>query len=145
MDDPRLQQIVDEHEIAKLIVRIAQLADTGDLAEYGRCFTDDAEWHLPAASAVGLPQQARRGLSDILSGAQERRDAGIQGPGTHTHHVPTTTMVDVTGDRASSRSYFRYYVGLDAEPRLVTMGEYHDEFARTPDGWRLRRREIVHP
>jgi 3-phenylpropionate/cinnamic acid dioxygenase small subunit len=143
VDDPQLQRTVDEHAITKLVARIAQLADIGDLGEYAQCFADDAEWVLPAGSGVGLDAQLRSGLDDIIAGAQERRDAGIQGPGTHTRHVVSTVAVDVEGDRARGRAYWRYYGQTDETPQLLTMGQYDDEYVRTPDGWRLRRRTIT--
>lgn len=33
MDDAQLQETADEHAIAKLVARIAQLADIGELSE----------------------------------------------------------------------------------------------------------------
>lgn len=143
MDDRQLQQTLDEHAIAKLVARIAQLADVGELTEYARCFAEDAEWVLPAGSGVDLSAQTRSGVADIIAGAQERRDTGIQGPGTHTRHVVSTVVVDVAGDCATGRAYWRYYGQTDQTPQLLTMGQYDDEFVRTPDGWRLRRRTIT--
>jgi 3-phenylpropionate/cinnamic acid dioxygenase small subunit len=142
MDDPQLQRMVDEHAIVKLVARMAHLADIGDLGDYARCFADDAEWVLPAGSGVELTAQTRSGVDDIVAGARERRDAGIQGPGTHTRHVVSTVAVDVIGDRGIGRAYWRYYGETNETPRLLTMGQYDDEFVRTEDGWRLRRRTI---
>lgn len=143
MDDRQLQQTLDEHAIATLVARIAQLADVGELSEYATCFADDAEWVLPAGTGVDLSQQTRSGVADIIAGAQERRDAGIQGPGTHTRHVVSTVVVDVVGDRAAGRAYWRYYGRTDETPQLLTMGQYDDEFVRTSRGWLLLRRTIT--
>jgi 3-phenylpropionate/cinnamic acid dioxygenase small subunit len=143
VDDAQIQQVADELAVQKLIARIAQLADVGELAEYQQCFAPDAEWVLPPGSGVDLAAQVRSGVEDIVSGAQERRDAGIQGPGTHTRHVVSTVAIDVTGDRATGRAYWRYYSETDTVPRLLTLGQYDDEFVRTGSGWRLRRRTIT--
>jgi 3-phenylpropionate/cinnamic acid dioxygenase small subunit len=142
VDESQFQSVADELAITKLLARIAQLADGGELTEYARCFADDAQWALPAGSGMDLPGQARVGVDDIVHGARERRDAGIQGPGTHTRHVVSTIAVDVSGDRATGRSYWRFYGETDQSPRLLTMGQYDDEFVRTPEGWRLWRRAI---
>jgi 3-phenylpropionate/cinnamic acid dioxygenase small subunit len=127
----------------KLIARIAHLADTGDLSDYAECFTDDATWNLPADSGVGLPAQTRRGLSDIVEGAQERRNMGMQGPGSRTRHVVSTIDVEVDGDTARSRAYWRYYGQTNATPQLLTMGQYDDRFRRTSTGWHLQERTIT--
>jgi 3-phenylpropionate/cinnamic acid dioxygenase small subunit len=143
VDDTQLQQVADEVAITKLVARIAQLADTGELTDYAQCFTDDAEWVLPPGSGVDLEAQVRSGIADIVRGAQERRDAGIQGPGTNTRHVVSTVAVDTNGDRANGRAYWRYYGQTDDTPQLLTLGQYDDEFVRTETGWRLRRRTIT--
>jgi 3-phenylpropionate/cinnamic acid dioxygenase small subunit len=141
--DISIEQLADEVAITKLVGRIAQLADSGSLTDYAECFTEDAEWMLPAGSGVNLGAQTRSGIDDIVRGAQERRDAGIQGPGTLTRHVVSTVVVDVAGDRATGRAYYCYYGKTDQTPQLLTMGQYDDEFVRTPDGWRLHRRQIT--
>lgn len=133
----------DDVAIMKLIARIAHLADTGDLADYAECFTDDATWHLPADAGVGLPPQVRAGIADIVQGAEERRASGMQGPGSSTRHVVSTIDVDVDGDTAKSRAYWRYYGQTDATPQLMTMGQYDDVFRRTSTGWRLQQRTIT--
>jgi hypothetical protein len=142
-EDQLVRQVADELAIGKLIARIAQLADTGDLTDYATCFAPDAQWVLPGGSGVDLAAQTRSGIDDIVRGAQERRDAGIQGPGTHTRHVVSTTTVDVSGDRATGRTYYRYYGQTDETPQLLTMGQYDDEFVRTGSGWVMQRRTIT--
>ena len=138
-----VEHYADDMAVMKLIARIAHLADTGDLAAYAECFTDDASWHLPADSGVGLPPQTRVGVADIVQGAQERRAVGMQGPGSSTRHVVSTIDVDVDGDSATSRAYWRYYGQTNATPQLLTMGQYDDVFRRTNAGWRLQQRTIT--
>jgi 3-phenylpropionate/cinnamic acid dioxygenase small subunit len=139
----KVEHFADDVAVMKLIARIAHLADIGDLADYAECFTDDATWKLPADSGVGLPPQTRTGVADILQGAQERRAIGMQGPASKTRHVVSTIDVEVDGDTARSRAYWRYYGQTDATPQLLTMGQYDDEFRRTSTGWRLQQRTII--
>lgn len=138
-----VQRCADEVAVMRLIARIAHLADTGDLGEYADCFAEDAIWVLPADSGVGLPPQTRSGIADIVQGARERRDSGMQGPGSSTRHVVSTIDVEVQGDTATSRAYWRYYSHTDATPQLLTMGQYDDTFRRTSSGWRLQQRAIT--
>ncbi|MBS1699049.1 MAG: nuclear transport factor 2 family protein [Actinobacteria bacterium] len=139
----RGQVAADRVEIAMLIARIAQHADSGTPEEYISCFAADAVWEL--ADAGGLPMSGGRiqGHADILDGVHQRRAEGIQGPGSHTRHDVSSIVVDVTGDEAVSRAYFRYYTGTDATPVIVALGTYNDTYVREGDGWKLSRRVIT--
>ena len=137
-----LQAIGDRQEIAMLLARIAHLADAGDPEAYVRCFTPDAVWDLTDATDLPMDVQTIAGREALLAGVHERRAAGIQGPGTHTRHDVSSIAVEVEGDTATSRSYFRYYRGTDGVPTLAAMGVYSDTFVRGAEGWRLRRRVI---
>ncbi len=130
------QQLADELAIRNLVARLAQLADMGDLDEYVSLFTEDASWEMP-----GSP---RRGHADIMAGAKERRSSQTTGPGSNTRHVISTLAVQVDGtDRASSDSYWLFYGNTTTAPAVSLMGHYHDTLRRTPEGWKLARREIT--
>jgi 3-phenylpropionate/cinnamic acid dioxygenase small subunit len=137
-----LQRIGDRLEIANLLARIAQFADSGDPDQYIACFTPDAVWDLTDATDLPMDVQTICGRDALLAGVHERRAAGIQGPGTHTRHDVSSVTVEVEGDRATARSYFRYYRGTDGTPSLAAMGVYTDVFVRGEAGWQLHRREI---
>ena len=126
----------DDLAIRSLLARVAQLADTGDLDEYISCFTPEAKWDMPGAP--------REGHADIRAGAEDRRASGGTGPGSHSRHAISTAAVIVTGDTATSRSYFQFFVETDtATPRLQVIGQYDDEFVRGEDGWRLAVRSVT--
>lgn len=133
----------DQVDVAMLIARIAQLADAGTPEEYIACFTPDAEWELVDAGDLPMDSQRIVGHEAILVGVHERRSAGIQGPGTHTRHDVSSVVVEVDGDHASGRSYFRYYTDTLGSPVLAGMGTYTDAFRRDGDGWKLSRRSIT--
>ncbi|WP_051191724.1 nuclear transport factor 2 family protein [Microbacterium luticocti] len=134
--------VADRVEITMLIARIAHLADEGNPVDYAGCFTVDAVWDL--ADATGLPMGTERivGRAAIHSGVQERREAGIQGPGSHTIHDVSSIDVHVEGPTAHARSIFRYYRHVDATPQLVSIGVYDDDFTLTAEGWLLNHRTI---
>jgi uncharacterized protein (TIGR02246 family) len=126
----------DELEIRNVIARLALLADMGDLDEYASLFTEDAEWNMP-----GGPKNGR---ADIHAGAVDRRAAGGVGPGTNTRHVVGTVAVKaVDDDTATAEAYFQFYVDSATAPALRLFGHYDDTFRRTPDGWKLARRQIT--
>jgi 3-phenylpropionate/cinnamic acid dioxygenase small subunit len=131
-------------DIRTVLARIAQLADTGDLDEYVTLFTDDAVWAMPDNPSLGMPASEKRGIGAIRVGAEERRAAGVQGPGSETRHVLTTTAVFVESDvRATARSYFQFYGSTTSQPVLRNMGQYDDVLVRGERGWQLAHRTIT--
>jgi len=136
MQDELTERVAAELAIRNTIARLALLADQGDLDEYIEHFTEDALWEFPDA--------ARRGRSDILAGAAERRAGGMTGPGTNTRHVITTVAVDVDGtDKANADSYFLFFQKTTTTPTVFNMGWYHDTFIRQGGRWRLATRRIT--
>jgi 3-phenylpropionate/cinnamic acid dioxygenase small subunit len=130
------QRLADELEIRNLVARLAQLADMGDLNEYVSLFTEDATWEMPGAP--------RRGQADIMAGAQERRSSGTTGPGSNTRHVISTLSVQSdASDEATSDCYWLFYGNTTTVPVVQLMGHYHDTLRRTPEGWKLARRQIA--
>jgi 3-phenylpropionate/cinnamic acid dioxygenase small subunit len=131
--------------VTNLISRIAHLADEGELQEYVDCFAEDAVWELRSATAAGAQPDRRVGRADIAEGVVTRREAGMQGPGTHTRHVITTVeVVSETATTAAVISYWQFYVHTAATPTLAAMGRYDDELRRDEDGtWRLAARHIT--
>jgi 3-phenylpropionate/cinnamic acid dioxygenase small subunit len=133
-----------EGEIRTVLARIAQLADNGDLDEYVTLFADDAVWAMPENPSMGMPASEKRGRAEIRAGAEERRAGGVQGPGTETRHVLTTTAVTVeSDDRATARSYFQFYASTASQPVLRNMGQYDDVLVRGAHGWQLQHRTIT--
>jgi ketosteroid isomerase-like protein len=137
--EARLLRAADETEIRNVIARLAQLADTDtdDFVEYLSLWAEDAVTIHPTDTAKG--HQA------IFDRSTELRRIGTQGPGTDTMHVNTTQWVKVDGDVARSRSYWLFYGNVSGhEPYVRAMGSYEDTLVRTPNGWKLARREVTH-
>jgi 3-phenylpropionate/cinnamic acid dioxygenase small subunit len=131
-------------DIRNVLARLAHLADSGDLDEYLTLFTEDAVWGMPDNPSIGMLANERRGHAEIRAGAEERRASGLQGPGTNTRHVLTTTAVHFeSDDRASARSYFLFFVSTTTEPVVRTMGQYDDVLVRGERGWQLAHRTIT--
>ena len=131
MGDPGAQ---DELAIRDLVARASRLADADDVEAYVALFTSDASWELPGGG--------RHGHDDIRAGAIERRADGTVGPGTATRHTVGTVVVRVDGDHATAESTWQFFTHTTTTPTLARLGTYHDQFVRTPAGWRIRRRTI---
>lgn len=134
-----LDAIRDELEIRNLLGRLLWEADNAgidDLDAYIACFTPDAEWQM-----LG---DVRRGHEDLLEGARERRRSGMMGPGTSVVHLLSCTVVDVeSADAASAKSYIQAYRNAPRDPQLFIMGQYHDRFRKTEEGWKLASRTVL--
>lgn len=134
----------DELEIRNVVAALAQLADGGEVEAYLELFAPDAVWVVPAIPQTGVAASELRGVDAIGEGVRQRRATGVQGPGTHTAHVVTTTVVEFDGDdTAAARSTWLFLADTVTAPRLQSVGRYRDTFIRTPAGWRLSRREIA--
>ena len=129
------QRAVDELAVRNVVARLAQLADGDDVEAYVALFTPDASWEMPGAP--------RRGQADIRAGRQARLAEGRVGPGSASRHVITTMAVAVVGDRATADSYWLFFVDTATQPRVESMGTYHDELVRAGGEWRLARRKIA--
>ncbi|MEY2432817.1 MAG: hypothetical protein QOC92_2542 [Acidimicrobiaceae bacterium] len=137
------ERIAAELEIRNVLARLAHLADLGDTDGYLQLLTDDVVWAMPPNPANGLPASERRGHDEIGAGQRDRIASGLQGPGSNTKHVVTTSWVDVQGDDvAIAHSYFHFWADTATTPKLQNMGTYADEFRRTGTGWQLARRSI---
>lgn len=134
MTDRPASAVEDELAIRNLLARLAQLADGDDVDAYVELFAPDASWEMPGAP--------RTGRADIRAGSEARRAAGEVGRGSNSRHVVATIAVDVDGDRATSDSYWMFYVDTSNAPRLQAMGTYRDEFVRAGGRWQLARRQI---
>ncbi|HET8993625.1 MAG TPA: nuclear transport factor 2 family protein [Rhodococcus sp. (in: high G+C Gram-positive bacteria)] len=128
--------------VTNAISCLAQAADFGTLEEYGALLAEDLVWEFPGGTGSGLAAQVRRGREDALAGARERRESGVQGPGTGTMHVITNASV-VPGDgEATSMAYWHFVTGVGGTPAVRSSGIYRDRFVHTADGWQLAHRRI---
>ena len=147
LDPALLQRVADELEIRNVVARLAHFADTAtdeELQEYLTLFTEDATWMV--VSDRFEPPPVRHGHAELLIGAQERREANAQGPGSNCRHpVSTHSVVFETPDRARSRAYWQNITQTTSATQVgAGCGEYRDTFVRTPTGWKVERREL-HP
>lgn len=128
--------------VTDLYSRLAQAADFGTLEEYGALLAEDVVWEYPGVGDVGLEAQVRCGKADALAGAVERRESGLQGPGTGTLHVVTNIAVTPGDGEATSTAYWHFVTGVGAATVIHASGVYRDRFVRTASGWVLAHRRI---
>ncbi len=126
------EQLLAERAIAQVLQRYAHLADERDWAAIGEVFSDEAQ-----ADYGGLHLGDRAAIAAMLA-----RHLGGCGPTQHLLGIP---VVAFDGDRASSRVAVRAAhrgAGAQAEATYECMGEYHDHWVRTAQGWRIAHRRM---
>ena len=124
-DDVR--RLCDIQEIVQLKARCCRLIDTKDWAGYGELLVDDFRLTSDAGTRT-----SRAEVVSLLS-------ASLQNATTvHQVHMPEIT---VAGDVATAIWAMNDYVVFSSEgsPYVIRgYGHYHEEYVRTPDGWRVK-------
>jgi hypothetical protein len=128
-----VSRLVDESDVAKVILRYARGIDRRDFDLVWSCFAPDA--YVKGSSFEGP-------LSDYLPNLL----AGVEHFG-RTMHFMGNQLREVDGDTAHTETYAIAHHFVDPEGRVeaLIMGvRYLDDLARGPDGrWVIRRREAV--
>jgi hypothetical protein len=133
-----ISRLLDIEEIRTLLARYCHLCDARTDTSFVReIFTEDA------TDDHGLFGKVFRGWAE-LEDMYQRSSEFLE---TAAHFV-TNQQIEVTGDTATARTYVQCWTWLRESSHLgnlrpadyVFVGVYHDTFARTTDGWRLKHR-----
>ena len=129
--------MTDERACERLIMTYTHLVDGGRAAEIAELFTGDGVWRTD--------EFAMRGQDEIRAGFGRRQGVTRR----QSRHVCTNVVVTVDGDRATGLCYLVNYrhdseTGQAEHPAPADVpkfvGEYHDTFVRTEQGWRFQDR-----
>lgn len=122
----------DRAALRELAERYARAVDRRDYALAETLFCEDAELIGPGFQLVGRDRIVR----------SMRRIESY----TCTQHFVHNQLVTLEGEHASAETYGLavHLYERDGEPRKLDWGiRYQDRFARTEQGWRFARRELV--
>jgi ketosteroid isomerase-like protein len=118
--------------LENLIATYAELVDAGDFAGVGGLFAD-------ATFRGGAAVHGRDAVAKMLRDAVILYDDGTP----RTKHVTTNSIIEVSGETATARSYFTVLQALPDLPlQTIVAGRYHDRFARTSEQWRFTERQV---
>ena len=129
-----LQALLDEREIIRGLSRFARILDNKQWDRLGDVFADDLSFDY----GTGGDQYGMAALTTNM-----RRFLDHCGG---TQHLIGSILVDVDGDRATSRSYVQarhQRVDDPAGPIFDSNGEYVDQWERRAEGWRIVRRDAI--
>jgi uncharacterized protein (TIGR02246 family) len=132
-----LDTVIAEQQCRNLIAALVLAQDRGDAEAAAGLFAADGVW-----VRSGKPHAGR----DAIRASFDSRDAG-----TVMRHIASNQLVTVSSPtEATATSYYLVYVhkGGDGQaPKVgrlgepVALGEWHDSFVLTAEGWRFARRE----
>ncbi len=131
--DAELRSASDRLAIIEVLTRYATALDARDWRLLDDFFAPDAVAHLGGKPLRGV--EAVRALIRSL----------LDGCGT-TQHLLSNFRIELAGDRATSVCSVRaFHAGSGAASDLSyeLFGEYRDELARRPEGWRVVSRRIA--
>jgi uncharacterized protein (TIGR02246 family) len=128
-----------EQDCRDLVAAVTQLGDRRDSAGAAALFAEDGTW-----IRGGRPYQGRTGIAE----SYERIPAT-----QFTRHLSANCVIDVRdADHADAVTYYIAYhhdpgvpsptFPLPLDPPF-SLGEWHDRFVRTPEGWRIAHRETL--
>ena len=135
MNDSERRLIVDE--CRDLVVELCQLSDHGEKDKAVACFTQDGTW-----IRGGKPFTGRAEMLQSFRGS----------PTQVIRHLTSNILITVKDDNTAEG--VTYYLAFHTDPGTAnpklplaleppfSLGEWHDKFTRTPQGWRITHREV---
>lgn len=133
--DPRLQEMLDHHEIRKVLALYCHACDRGDAALMASVYSGEDSFDDHGLVRAPGPEYAERMTASIL----ERTQA--------VWHVLGQSMIVVDGDTAGVETFFLGYMRLkpvDGVEKLNQLaGRFVDQLVRIDGQWKIRRRTCV--
>jgi hypothetical protein len=129
----QLRRVIDESAIRDLAARYCWAIDRLDRAAFEQVF-------LPDATAV-LGQGDQRGIDEIWGKVHL-----VLSPLTCSQHLVGSHVVEVDGDSGTHRCHFQaqhVWTGCEGGDQYIVAGTYTDRVERTPEGWRIRHRDLT--
>lgn len=121
----------DKDAIRELLHLYCFCMDEGRFLDLGNLFAPDGEWIAPYRRACG-PAEITAWLTQSVP-AEPRR-----------MHYVMNSVIRVDGAAADAKSNYLVMVDSAAGPFPSVCGTYVDRLVRLAEGWRFRRRELVH-
>ncbi|MFV0463069.1 MAG: nuclear transport factor 2 family protein [Nostocoides sp.] len=127
--DPPVGDLVDAQLVERLQAEYCHRVDRLDIPGVVELFTDDGEYDFGFGRSYRGPTE----LSSLFSRVEAHRAT--------SHHVSNFVTV-IDGDLARSRCVLYAFHERLAGGEVHVWGQYHDEFRRTPQGWRISKKAL---
>ena len=122
--------IQDRIDISEVLYRYSSSVDKLDKAGVRSVLADD----LWAQYGNGEPVVGGQAVADWISSATSSI--------IWQHHQLNVYHLEITGDHAKALSYLTSHQVFQENPNtaIILVARYHDELARTAEGWKISRR-----
>ena len=132
--DPRLQELLDHHEIRQLLARYAHGCDRGDATVMGGVYAEES-WDDHGPNKCDGRSFAAIITDDLVA------------HGTMCSHLMGQSLIIVDGDAARAETYFLASISNRPGDPDATMhqlgGRYIDTLTRAAGTWKIARRICV--
>ena len=132
--DARLQQMLDCHEISRVLAEYTHGCDRCDEPHMASTYWDDS-WDDHGVDKAAGPEFAR-----LMT-------ARIKAETTSLSHLLGQSIINVDGDQAGAETWFIANcvgMGVDGAPSNNLLGgRYIDRFERRDNEWRIKHRVVV--
>jgi uncharacterized protein (TIGR02246 family) len=127
------QYLADRLALQDVMARYAAGVDERDFELYASLFADDVE----VVGFAPKPFQGRDAWVAHVRGALERYGA--------TQHLLSPVLAEIDGDHARCRTDVQalHDVAGGGDEVLVLWATYVTDMVRRPDGWQIRRHELI--
>jgi ketosteroid isomerase-like protein len=126
----RLQQVEDERDIAKVIIRYGFAVDTGDAKATGALYTQDT-----LVNVDGKPGMiGRKGVEAMVLGERHQRML------PNCAHTMAPFVIEISGDRAVATGYMRVYWRQGDDVGLWRLSVNRWELVRRSGEWQVAKR-----
>jgi len=132
----RIRTIEDREEIQRVLLNYGRFLDSRQLANYANLFAKDGEW-VGGFGVVKGP----KAIQEFME-----KNIGTGANATHTYHLLSNFMIEVTGDTATAWSRWAFVTPsggtgpTDAKPNLAQGGHYEDKLVREDGKWKFKQR-----
>jgi dipeptidyl aminopeptidase/acylaminoacyl peptidase len=125
----------DRYEIEQLVKGYTHGVDVGP-EDGSWVYTADGEFFSTNTRRITKGEKALKEMYSRLRKSNETRPV---------NHLLTNLIVTPTADGATGTVYLTELQRDDKNksmPMILRFGRYHDTYVRTPQGWRIKRREF---
>jgi ketosteroid isomerase-like protein len=133
--DPRLQEVLDHHEIRKLLAEYCHACDRADARLMASVYTGDDSFDDHGLVRAPGPEYALKMTELILQRSEV------------VSHILGQSLIKIDGDVAGAETFFLGLMripGADGTPRLNQLaGRFIDRFERIDGRWRIKHRVAV--
>jgi ketosteroid isomerase-like protein len=128
--EARVQDLEAECEIRNLIARYLLKVDAKDFEGIAETFTKDGVMDFGGLAGLGN-YRGRKAIAKVF-----RDTEGVSG---FTWHLAHTPYIEVHGDRAIGHWGWTV-LGLPGAEAFELGGVYYDEYVKTDEGWKIKKK-----